>query len=180
MISDSLQEGSSGDEVRKLQQILKDLNLLKIEPSGYFGPLTTHAVFKFQQRVGLVTSIEDQTAGFVGPATRNELNKYINNKSKIASNIRASVDLTSVESSISMVSEFQFASDLNIGSVGPEVEELQSFLKKKGYFMGNLITDYFGPVTKNALIKFKSDNGLEVNSDVLFDTDTRTFINQLI
>lgn len=179
MITQSLQEGSSGEEVTKLQQILKDLNLLRIEPSGYFGPLTAHAVFKFQQRVGLITSNTDQTAGFVGPATRNELNKYINNKNKIVTSIKSNLSLVSLESSSTATNEFQFDSDLKVGSTGIQVEELQKFLKKKGYFSGQLITDYFGPVTKSALIKFKQDNNLTVDGN-LFDKDVREFVNQLI
>lgn len=179
MITQSLQEGSSGEEVTKLQQILKDLNLLRIEPSGYFGPLTAHAVFKFQQRVGLITSNTDQTAGFVGPATRNELNKYINNKNKIVSSIKSNLSLVSLESSFTVTNEFQFATDLKVGSTGIQVEELQKFLKKKGYFSGQLITDYFGPVTKSALIKFKQDNNLNVDGN-LFDENVRKFVNQLI
>jgi peptidoglycan hydrolase-like protein with peptidoglycan-binding domain len=178
MLTDSLQEGSASEQVRLLQQTLRDLNFLNIEPSGYFGPITAHAVFKFQQKIGLVKTKADDSAGFVGPATRNALNKYINSKASLAGSIKSSVDVNEIELT-SDSSEFEFSTDMKIGTTHPEVSVLQKFLKDKGYFKGHLFTDYFGPMTSSALVLYKIDNKLDEveNSGFVFDLVTRSFIN---
>lgn len=78
--SRALKLGDSGDDVKMLQQELIQLGFLRIEPSGYFGDVTEHAVFKFQQSRGLVTSVTDRGAGYVGPATRKAFNEIIGDR----------------------------------------------------------------------------------------------------
>lgn len=84
----SLELGDSGETVRRLQEELRDLGFLRIEPSGYFGDTTEHALFKFQQSLGLVSAATDSGAGYLGPNTRNALNgiieKRYNTKSVMA------------------------------------------------------------------------------------------------
>lgn len=46
-----------------------------------------------------------------------------------------------------------------MGSQGKEVEKIQTELKSRGYYTGN-IDGVFGTGTKNAVIKFQKDNGL--------------------
>ena len=53
---------------------------LLYQTTGTFDEVTKHAVFKFQQRQGLVTNEENPAAGYVGPGTRSALNKIINNR----------------------------------------------------------------------------------------------------
>jgi hypothetical protein len=43
-----LKEGMSGSEVTTLQQDLKTLGYLSVEPTGYYGSLTKEAVIKLQ------------------------------------------------------------------------------------------------------------------------------------
>jgi ABC-type transport system substrate-binding protein len=50
---------------------------------------------------------------------------------------------------------FQFKNDLKIGSQGKEVEELQKCLAKDPEIYQGEITGYFGPKTKEAVIKFQ-------------------------
>ncbi len=73
----SLEKGDSGDTVRQLQDELRNLGYLRIEPTGTFGETTAHALFKFQQAQGLVASETDSGAGYLGPNTRNALNAII-------------------------------------------------------------------------------------------------------
>ncbi len=73
----SLELGAKGDEVSRLQGELNRLGYLRIDPTGYFGEVTEHAVFKFQQSQGLVQNESDQGAGYLGPSTRVELNNII-------------------------------------------------------------------------------------------------------
>ncbi len=58
-----LNEGSSGDEVTKLQNKLYDYNFLIGRPDGYFGPRTADAVKNFQSAVGLEPTgvVDDET-----------------------------------------------------------------------------------------------------------------------
>ena len=56
---------------------------------------------------------------------------------------------------------YVFKSFLNIGSVGEEVKQLQTKLKKLGYFTYQYITGYFGPITKQAIKDFQKANSIE-------------------
>ncbi len=88
LFSSSLGLGDSGESVRQLQEELIRLGFLRIEPSGYFGETTEHALFKYQQSIGLVSDSEASGAGYLGPQTRSALNKLIEvryeSKSKMA------------------------------------------------------------------------------------------------
>lgn len=67
----NLSIGSSGDEVKLLQERLQDLGFFpaSIDPNGYFGPTTAAALKKFQSANGVAP------VGYVGPNTRKVLNK---------------------------------------------------------------------------------------------------------
>ncbi|MCF7820572.1 MAG: peptidoglycan-binding protein [Candidatus Pacebacteria bacterium] len=63
--------GTNSDEVKKLQERLKTLGYFNYPNiTGYFGPITLQAVKSFQ----LANNIE--SVGYVGPKTREALNKY--------------------------------------------------------------------------------------------------------
>lgn len=69
--------GDTGDEVRLLQKELKRMHLLGIEPTGYYGEVTHHAVMKFQQANKLVADGTSPGAGIFGPITRTKFNAVI-------------------------------------------------------------------------------------------------------
>ncbi len=75
-----LQPGDSGQSVLELQTELKKLNLFGIEPTGYYGEVTTHAVFKFQQSQNLVSDELSTGAGAYGPVTRAAMLTIVNNR----------------------------------------------------------------------------------------------------
>ena len=58
-----LQEGMWGDDVRGLQELLREMGFTTLNPNGVFGPETTAAVKRVQQAVGLPAD------GVVGPQT---------------------------------------------------------------------------------------------------------------
>ncbi|MFA4890777.1 MAG: peptidoglycan-binding protein [Candidatus Gracilibacteria bacterium] len=75
-----LKLGDVGPEVTRLQQELKNLSLLRIDPTGNYGEVTSHAVFKFQQIYGLVGDENSEYAGVFGSQTRAKLNEIIASK----------------------------------------------------------------------------------------------------
>ncbi len=83
----TLQLESSGPLVKGLQEELKRLNYFMIEPTGYYGEITEHAVFKFQQSQNIVKAKTDSGAGVLGPTTRNRLNKIILSRESLVQNI---------------------------------------------------------------------------------------------
>ncbi len=72
-----LKLGSSGEEVKKLQEFLVKYPDLYPEGlvTGYFGPLTKRAVRRFQEKYNIVSSGDEATTGFgsVEPKTRAKL-----------------------------------------------------------------------------------------------------------
>lgn len=78
--TDYLVFGDRGDDVYALQMELKTLGYFLLEPTGYYGEVTEHSVFKLQQRWGLVASMDDPGAGTVGPQTRSMINEVIGDR----------------------------------------------------------------------------------------------------
>ncbi len=72
-----LAPNSSGESVRQLQQELMKLNYLRVQPTGFYGPATAHAVFKFKQAQGIVTSEQDDNAQLFEVAARTRMNTII-------------------------------------------------------------------------------------------------------
>ncbi|KST69028.1 peptidoglycan-binding protein [Mastigocoleus testarum BC008] len=65
----TLREGSRGDEVIKLQEVLKQLNFYSGVTDGIFGVQTKDAVVRFQNAYGLIAD------GIVGSNTWSKLNE---------------------------------------------------------------------------------------------------------
>ncbi|MDX9971007.1 MAG: peptidoglycan-binding protein [Candidatus Gracilibacteria bacterium] len=72
-----LMKGDVNSDVSRLQRELTNLNFYKGKITGSFDDLTAHALFKFQQSQGIVSSKSDVGAGYFGPTTRNRLNEII-------------------------------------------------------------------------------------------------------
>ena len=62
--------GTTGKDVEKLQEFLKNLGYFNDPINGFFGESTQQAVLEFQIDYDVVTSIEDFGAGHFGPQTR--------------------------------------------------------------------------------------------------------------
>ncbi|PIQ77746.1 hypothetical protein COV82_03080 [Candidatus Peregrinibacteria bacterium CG11_big_fil_rev_8_21_14_0_20_46_8] len=178
-----------GPEVRKLQEELHRLNFFGLEPTGYFGRTTEHAVFKFQQYHGLVEDKNSFGAGVVGPQTRNTLNALVaarNGKHKLIAaqqDKRQLVDAR-IETERELIANVVtnpndiFNNDVTFGARGEHVEKLQQVLQRLGFFSGRVTTQYFGNSTKRALIAFQQSHGL--NADGNLDFATRRKLNEII
>ncbi|PIR54746.1 hypothetical protein COU74_03270 [Candidatus Peregrinibacteria bacterium CG10_big_fil_rev_8_21_14_0_10_36_19] len=156
-LASTLTIGSSGSAVFDLQHELARLNYYRGDVTGFYGELTEHAVFKFQQSQGIVKTKNDVGAGVFGPQTRVIMNRFV-----AARNYR---NVLVAEANPESLKVAVIAKELDYGISDPEVSKLQKFLKSQGYFNGILITDYFGDTTKEALLKFQIEKGLVDSED---------------
>jgi peptidoglycan hydrolase-like protein with peptidoglycan-binding domain/3D (Asp-Asp-Asp) domain-containing protein len=88
-LTSDLEIGDSGQAVIELQTELKKLHLFGLDPTGYYGEITAHAVFKFQQSQGLVGDKESKGAGEFGPITRSKLSALVNSRIETRKTIAA-------------------------------------------------------------------------------------------
>ena len=154
MVGTSLKVGSEGNEVRSLQSRLKELGYYTGNVDGDFGQSTEEAVKAFQRNNGLTAD------GKAGSETITKMN---------------SSSVKKASSSGSNVSGV-----LELGSRGAEVVELQSRLKKLGYYTGNVDGD-FGDSTRLAVRAFQKNNNLYVDgrvgagtADVLYSSNAKS------
>lgn len=177
--------GDQGNDVTRLQEELRKFNLLRIEPTGYYGVVTQNAVFKFQQRKGLVTSISDLGAGTLGPQTRSHLNSILGYRANSNQRIASRTTAFNKDKPLLTIPEIEtFAEDLGPGARGEQVEFLQNSLAKLGFFSGGLTTDYFGNQTLGAVIAFQLEHGIITSEEDLgagyLGPKTRAMLNNLI
>ncbi|MBU1992783.1 MAG: peptidoglycan-binding protein [Patescibacteria group bacterium] len=184
LLTFNLAYGDHGPAVYKLQSELKALNFLRAEPTGYFGKLTEHAVYKFQQYKGLVADLSSTGAGVFGPLTRSKVNEVLAARSytnRLIAEKRgdALVAVVEVEEKESV-----FVADLGFGDKSESVKTLQETLKKLGYFDGVITTEYFGQQTANALLAFQLENEIISSTDEIgagrLGPSTRAKLNELI
>ncbi len=150
--SQDLTVGTKGLDVVELQKILIAEGYLSSEATGYFGALTKSALMKWQAKNKLPAT------GYFGPMTRSLLAKIINAPSTTApANAQAS-----------------FSRDLRAGSQGEDVVELQKLLIAEGYLQLTTPTNYFGALTKAALMKWQAKNGIPATG--FFGTLSRGFV----
>ncbi|MGP3561979.1 C40 family peptidase [Geobacillus sp. BK01] len=130
----ALAVGSRGDDVKVLQQRLKQLGYFQYpEITGYFGTVTEKAVKQFQRANGLPAN------GTADAATLERLERAASQRAAAASPSPAA---------------------LKIGSRGSQVSQLQTNLKQLGYFTYPNVTGYYGTITADAVRRFQKDNGL--------------------
>ena len=142
--STTLQNGSTGSEVKKVQQRLKELGYLKGSADGDFGDATEAAVRAFQAQNGLTVD------GKAGPAT---LNKLYSSSAKKAP--------TTTATNTPRPTNTPFTSYKN-GDSGSEIRKMQQRLKELGYLTGSVDGD-FGDATEAAVRAFQARNGLTVD-----------------
>ena len=139
--SSSLKVGSSGSEVKKLQQRLKDLGYLKGSVDGDFGAATETAVKNFQANNGL------EVDGKAGP---NTLTKVYSSSARKAP--------STTKTNTPRPTNTPFTS-LKNGSSGDDVRRMQNRLIELGYLDGRADGD-FGDATEAAVRAFQARNGL--------------------
>ncbi|MBN1494713.1 peptidoglycan-binding protein [Candidatus Peregrinibacteria bacterium] len=189
-----LNPGDSGDEVKMLQQELTNMNLFRTSITGYYGDVTKNAVFKYQQKKGIVENTNSSGSGVFGPKTRDSLNQIIgyraNNKVLIAAKTETFNQAKPViiaENTADATTDTHssiFAFDLSLGSTGQQVALLQEQLKKLGFYKSGITTTYFGEITKEAVIAFQIAKGVIAGENDegagIVGPQTREILNSLI
>lgn len=196
-----LATGDNGPDVTRLQEQLRVLNYLRAEPTGYYGALTAHAVFKVQQRLRIVSTIGDHGAGVFGPQTRARINELLltteqtkkliairtleyNAAKFVAKEESAELVASSVASNSDLAVSQVFPEDLAPGSRGKIVRTLQLSLKDLGFFKGHLTSEYFGTATQKAVAAFQFANKLidseHAEGAGALDSKTRDVLNRAL
>ncbi len=142
--SGTLKKGSTGDEVRKMQNRLKELGYLKGSADGDFGAATETAVKAFQAQNGLTVD------GKAGTATLNKL---------YSASARRAPSTTATNTPRATATPF---TSYKHGDTGSEVKRMQQRLKELGYLQGKADGD-FGDATEAAVRYFQQRNGLTVD-----------------
>ncbi|MCA6575050.1 MAG: peptidoglycan-binding protein [Pseudanabaena sp. M57BS1SP1A06MG] len=138
----TLRQGSKGNAVVELQQLLQAKGFYIGKIDGDFGVGTANAVLKFQKANGLTAD------GIVGKASWAKLQE--------TSSSPSNPPTTSVSKTLPT---------LSLGSQGQSVAQAQQLLKTKGYYQGRIDGD-FGAGTRDAIIAFQRANGLTVDGKV--------------
>ena len=151
---ETLEFGSEGAEVRRLQQKLKDLGYLSGSVDGKFGAATEAAVIAFQKNNNLTAD------GKAGTAT---LNKLYSGTAKKSSGTQVKIDDNGTSSGrdTSDISSTGYIT-LESGSTGDQVRTLQKRLKDLGYYNGSVDGSY-GESTMAAVMAFQLRNNLTVD-----------------
>ena len=142
--------GSYGEEARALQRILINEGLWEAEvgATGYFGSITKETLVKFQEK---------HSSEILRPIGLEKGTGYYGEKTK------ACLEQLSIK--IKEIKEkAKWIRNLAIEMRGDDVKALQEILIKEGVWERPDIeaTNYFGPITKAALIKFQEKYSLEI------------------
>jgi len=156
---ETLEMGSTGSEVRRLQQKLKDLGYLSGSADGSFGVATQAAVIAFQKNNNLTAD------GKAGTATQSKLysgtaRKATGNAAKIQESSDGSTTSTSGRDTSDIASTGYVT--LEAGSESEQVKTLQKRLKELGYYNGS-IDGRYGEETQAAVMAFQLRNNLTVD-----------------
>ncbi len=152
---ETLELGSEGSEVKRMQQKLKDLNYLSGSVDGKFGVATEAAVIAFQKNNNLTAD------GKAGTATLNKLYSGTAKKSSGTQINLSSDDGHTSGRDTSGISSTGYIT-LEDGSSGEQVRTLQKRLKDLGYYTGSVDGNY-GDGTKAAVIAFQQRNNLKAD-----------------
>ena len=164
--------GSTGDDVRALQQLLNDLGFLIADTgpgspgqeSTYFGERTRQALIRYQQANNI-----SPASGYFGPLTRSSLQNQPTQQvqSFIQQTPPNDVPPTETTPTDTQTTEPQFTRDLTIGSTGDDVRALQQLLNDLGFLIADTgpgspgqESTYFGERTRQALIRYQQANNI--------------------
>ncbi len=139
----NLSLGSDGDDVKDVQDVLLALGY-DVVVNGIFDTTLEEQITQFQIKKKIIESKASTGAGVVGPRTWQAL---------LASSSETKPNPVLIPTKLP--DDRKLTIDLAYGAEGNEVSKLQENLRLLGYFDSPTITDYFGPATQAAVIRFQ-------------------------
>lgn len=165
----TLRRGTSGASVKTLQQLLADAGVYTGTIDGKFNLETSLAVRQFQRTNRLmvdgIVGRNTWAALAKGGSTTQILDPTFNNSPFTGESITNASETPSTSNSRTIIQ-----ASLQQGDRGQEVKDLQQRLQILGHYRGNT-TGNFGPLTKEAVIRFQKQAGLTPNGIV--DSSTK-------
>ncbi len=153
-----LARGARGDDVKRLQE------LLGVEQSGFFGPLTEKALKAFQVKQGVVKSEQSAGAGKLGPATRAKIAEVFAETAAVPS-APATQAVTEAVAQAAVAAP-SITRRLAAGSRGEDVKALQAFLASdRNVYPEGEATGFFGALTRKAVQRFQEKHGIAKPGD---------------
>jgi peptidoglycan hydrolase-like protein with peptidoglycan-binding domain len=152
-----LKEDMSGDDVKKVQYILKKKGLYKGEITGDFNDELKSAVKQFQKD----NEIDD--SGVVNMDTISLLEGV-----SLEDSTEQLEDTAATPSPAEEVPEYmnvEITRDLYPGYTGDDVKKVQYILKKAGYYDGE-ITGEYSEKTKEAVLKLQKEKSIRLTGNV--------------
>ncbi|MCM3714325.1 peptidoglycan-binding protein [Alkalihalobacillus oceani] len=146
VVQQVLRPGTTSEQVKTLQQQLKEAGYFDNDITGYYGRATSAAVRSFQQENQLAVD------GIAGPQTLNALQN------------RNVATIAPVEHKLS-ASSVQTSSMLRIGSKGQAVKDVQQRLADLGFYKSTA-DGIFGNSTASAVKHFQQQQGITVDGIV--------------
>lgn len=163
----TLRPGDKDDEVKLLQQRLKDLGYYTGNITGVYNTATTEAVKAFQKK----SSLEQD--GILGPITRTVL-YGVNAIYAVPTAIPVS---TPTPTTTALTPENVIV--IRAGSMGEVVRRLQARLQELGYYTSRLDGVYLTDDIE-AVRAFQSANGLKVDGKAGYETQTALYSDSAI
>lgn len=163
----TLRPGDKDEEVKLLQQRLKDLGYYTGNITGVYNDATTEAVKEFQKKSSL------ETDGVLGPITRTVL-YGVNAIYAVPTAIPVS---TPAPTTTPLTPENVIV--IRAGSMGEVVRRLQARLQELGYYTSRLDGVYLTDDIE-AVRAFQSANGLKVDGKAGYETQTALYSDSAI
>jgi peptidoglycan hydrolase-like protein with peptidoglycan-binding domain len=156
--------GSRGASVTRLQQRLLNLGFYRRTPNGNFDIFTKEAVIEFQRSNALPANgiVDGETRALLfDQSTSDYVVTDSSDFSEVNDGVVAPIPIDSMGQEDFIPTTSYTSSVLQIGDIGPEVEQLQRDLTRLGYYQGPIEGLYDFP-TETAVRNFQRDNNLAI------------------
>lgn len=164
----TLENGDDGDDVKRVQQALRDLGYLDANATGKFRSATEKSVRAFQEAHGLQASgkadIETQRLLFGGSA----MPKGGMITPTPAPDLGDLTDMV-IAGDGEAVEEYPYKKKLTRGAKGEDVKQVQTRLTELGFFSGPISGNYMNQ-TMAAVKAFQEHNGMKADGITGQDT----------
>lgn len=157
-ISAMVDTASSEKETAEAQRTLRFLGYYKGRTDGKYSDALFQAILRFQQDHGLVGDSSSPGAGRIGPLTVKALRK-IWNKHLVADRAQRHLLFGSVGQKLDDSGRLP-QSFMGMDYNGSQVRLVQTLLADRGFFPAEKINGNFGPLTKDAVLRYQLDRGI--------------------